>query len=123
MNPKGSIVADRTLYLVFGNPNPGQEEEFDEWYDTVHIPDVMSVGNIVSAQRFRYRQLDREAGQPVAHVHLVLYELEGDPDEFMAKIGAAVSSGEVRMDSAPFDRAQVNMSFWTPVSEKVGKPE
>ena len=115
-------MADRHLYLVFGNPNPGQEDEFDEWYDTVHIPDVMSVGTIVSAQRFRYRQLAREAGQPVAHAHLTLYELEGDPDEFMAKIGSAVSCGEVRMDGAPFDRTKVTMSFWTPVTGKLEAP-
>jgi hypothetical protein len=112
-------VADRHLYLVFGNPNPGQEDEFDNWYDTVHIPDVMSVGNIISAQRFRYRQLDRDAGQPVAHAYLTVYELEGDPNEFMAKMSAAVASGEVRMQGAPFDRAAVNMGFWAPVTEKV----
>ncbi|MCL2583932.1 MAG: DUF4286 family protein [Streptosporangiales bacterium] len=115
-------MAERKLYLVFGNPNPGQEEEFDEWYDTVHIPDVMSVGNIVSAQRFRYRQLDRDAGQPVAHVHLTVYELEGDPDEFMTKMIAAVSSGKVRMQEAPFNSGTVSMSFWEPVTEKAETP-
>ena len=115
-------MADRTLYFVFNNPEPGREEEFNEWYDNVHIPEVMSVGNIVSAQRFKYRQLEREAGQPVAHAYVTVYELEGDPDEFMAKIGAAVASGEVQMDGAPFDRFKVNMSFWTPVTEKAEKP-
>lgn len=116
-------MADRTLYLVFNNPNPGQEEEFDEWYDNVHIPEVMSLGNIVSAQRFKCRQLDRDAGQPVAHAYLTVYELEGDPNEYMAKIGAAVASGEVQMAGAPFDRTNVNMSFWTPVTAKVvGEP-
>ena len=116
-------MADRQLYIVFGNPNPGQEGEFDEWYDTIHIPDVMSVGNIVSAQRFRYNQLDREAGQPIAHNYLTVYELEGDPNEFMAKMSAAVASGQVRMAGAPFDRTAVNMSFWTPITEKVEKPQ
>jgi hypothetical protein len=115
-------VADRTLYFVFNNPEPGKEAEFDEWYDTVHIPEVMSVGNIVSAQRFKYRQLEREAGQPIAHACLTMYELEGDPDEFMAKISAAVASGKVRMDDAPFDRYKVNMSFWTPVTARVENP-
>lgn len=112
-------MAGRHIYLVFNNPNPGQEEEFNKWYDEVHIPDVMSVGNVVSAQRFKYRQLSREAGQPVAHACLTMYELEGNPDEFMAKIGGAVASGVVRMDDAPFDRYAVNMSFWTPVTGKV----
>jgi len=118
-------MADKHLYLVFNNPNPGQEGEFDEWYDNTHIPEVMAVDGrqIVSAQRYKYRQLQREAGQPVAQAYLTVYELEGDPDEYMTKIGAAVASGEVQMDGAPFDRYSVNMSFWEPVTEKVEKSQ
>jgi len=116
-------MADKHLYFVFNNPNPGQEEEFNEWYDNTHIPEVMSIPEIVSAQRFRHRQLAREAGQPVAQGYLTVYELEGNPDEYMAKIGAAVASGEVQMDGAPFDRYSVNMSFWLPVTEKVEKSQ
>jgi hypothetical protein len=52
---------------------------------------------------------------------VTVYEIEGDPNEVMAKIGAGVASGAIRMDGAPFDRTKVTMSFWKPVTEKAGK--
>jgi hypothetical protein len=118
-------VADKTLYLVFGNPYPGKEAEYNEWYDNVHIPDVLSVPGVVSAQRYTVKQLDRDSGKPVDYGFLTAYEVDGDPNEFMAKLGAAVASGQVRMAEGDllFDRMSVNMSFWTPLGERVDSPD
>lgn len=115
-------MADRHLYIVFGNPtSPDQDAEFNEWYNTTHIPDVLAVPGVVSAQRFKRTLLDREAGQPVDYGYVAIYEIEGDPNEFMAKMGAAVVSGAVRMEGAPFDRTKVNMAFWAPLTEKLSE--
>src|SRR5215469_7082127 len=116
-------MADRQLYIVFGNPaSPEQDAEFNEWYEGTHIPDVLAaVPGVVSAQRFKHKQLDREGGKPAKYEYVTIYEIEGDPNEVMGKIGAGVASGEIRMDGAPFDRTKVNMAFWTPISEKVQK--
>jgi len=118
-------MADKHLYLVFNNPIPGREDEFAKWYDGTHIPQVMAVDGkqIVSAQRYKLRQLSRDAGQQPAQACLTVYELEGDPDEYMDKIVTAVSAGEVQMEGAPFDIHTVAMSFWEPVTEKVEQPE
>ena len=115
--------ADRQLYIVFGNPlTPEQDAEFNEWYDETHIPDVLKLPGVLSAQRYKVRQLDRDAGTPPRFSYMVVYEIEGDPNEVMAKIGAGVASGDIRMDGAPFDRTKASMAFWTPVTEKVEKP-
>jgi hypothetical protein len=118
-------MSEKHLYIVFGNPaSPEQDAEFNEWYEGTHIPDVLTaVPGVVSAQRFKHRQLDRDAGKPVRYSYVTVYEIEGDPNEVMGAIGGGVASGEIRMDGAPFDPAKVNMAFWTPISEKVEKPE
>jgi hypothetical protein len=118
-------MTDKDLYIVFGNPeSPEQDAEFNEWYEGTHIPDVLAtVPGVVSAQRYKHTQLAREAGQPVKYNYVTIYEIEGDPNEVMGKIGAGVASGEIRMDGAPLDRTKVNMAFWAPISEKFQKPE
>ena len=116
-------MADRHLYVVFGNPtSPERDAEFNEWYDQTHIPEVLAVPGIISAQRFKHHQLDRDAGKPVRYSYVTIYEIEGDPNEVMGKIGAGLASGAIRMDDAPFDLTKVNMAFWDPVTEKIESP-
>ena len=41
-------------FVVLSNPTtPGQEAEYNEWYDKIHIPDVLNVPGFVAAQRFK----------------------------------------------------------------------
>lgn len=42
----------RTLFLAFNNP-AGDEEEYNRWYDEVHVPAVLQLDGFVSARRFR----------------------------------------------------------------------
>ena len=42
-----------TYYLlVFNQPVPGKEQEYNSWYDRHHAPDVVSVPGFVRAQRY-----------------------------------------------------------------------
>jgi hypothetical protein len=112
-------VSDKTLYVVFGNPpSPEQDGEFNEWYEGTHIPEVLQVPGIISAQRYKVSPLDGAPGAP-KFSYLTIYEVEGDPNEVMGKIGAGVASGAIRMDGAPLDPATLSMAFWTPVTEKI----
>ena len=116
-------LSDKTLYVVFGNPvTPEREAEFNEWYEGTHIPDVLTIPGVLSAQRYKVSQLDSAAGATPKFSYMTVYEIEGDPNEVMAKIGAGVASGDVRMDGAPLDMAKLSMAFWTPVTGKI-EPE
>lgn len=35
-------MADSYLF-VFSNPTEGNDDEFDSWYETRHVPDVLEV--------------------------------------------------------------------------------
>ena len=51
--PLGAGVVKEYGFIVFSNPStPGREEEFNNWYDHQHMPDVLRIPGFVSAQRF-----------------------------------------------------------------------
>ena len=61
-------MADRTIQIVFSNPFEGKDDEFNEWYDNVHLPEVLALPGVISAQRYDLRPLARQdKGVPWAH--------------------------------------------------------
>ena len=39
-------------FMVYGNPAPGKEDEFNVWYDRIHGPIIIEEGDFVWTQRF-----------------------------------------------------------------------
>jgi hypothetical protein len=74
------------VLVVFTNAVEGREEEFDRWYDDVHIADLLKIPGIVSAQRFRLSDTQRTR-PPYPWKYLALYEIETDD---LNKITAAL---------------------------------
>ncbi|MQY31246.1 DUF4286 family protein [Nocardia aurantia] len=107
-------MPNHTLYLVFSNPVAGRDDDFDEWYDTVHVPEVVATPGMVSARRYTVldTEMSRLAGAP-AHRYLVVYEMDDDPDVVMAKVRAQVATGTMTMHDS-LDLSGVAMSFWAP---------
>ncbi|QKT08817.1 hypothetical protein HUN08_17595 [Gordonia sp. X0973] len=63
-------------YVVFTNPTtPEDEDEFNRWYDDQHIPDLLRILGIESAQRFRLTEQQRGAG-PYPYKYLCLYHCD-----------------------------------------------
>jgi len=61
--------------LTFTQPVAGREDEFNDWYANVHLPQVLSLPGFQRAQRFRLaRSLDPTPPPP----YLALYEIEAD---------------------------------------------
>lgn len=64
----------RYIYLLEAQfSSDGREEEWNRWYDTKHVPELLSVPGFVSARR--YRAMDD------AHSYLAAYEIV-DPAVF-----------------------------------------
>jgi hypothetical protein len=111
---------DRTLFLVLSNAAEGKDDEFNEWYDNVHVHEVLATPGMVSAQRYTLRETDisRAAGVPPTHKYLAVYEMQGDPDVIMGAIVEAVGTGAMHMSDS-LDLASSVMTFWTPHGSKV----
>lgn len=109
------------LQLVFSNPVEGRDDEFNEWYDNVHVPEILAIPGIVSAQRFDLFEAEitkNDALPPATHRYLAIYEMAGDIDEVMTKIMESYATGAMTMSEAS-DFTTSIMSFWTSRSPKV----
>jgi len=53
---------------------PEREDELDDWYDHVHIPELLAVPGFVSARRFR--RVGGDDGDGVEN--LAIYEIDAD---------------------------------------------
>ena len=60
------------LLVVFMEPAPGTEGEFNEWYNQYHVPERVAVPGFLSARR--YEICEGEG----AHKYLAIYELEDE---------------------------------------------
>ena len=114
----------RIIDLVQTNPLPGREDEFEEWYGTRHIHDILAVPGIVTAQRYRVTR-DRRvegsgyAGMPKPYQHLALYECEGRPDEILKAIEEHRNAGKIPW--SPALDPVFSAYFYEPIGEKLIK--
>ena len=64
-------------YLLFGFSDckdESREEEFNEWYDNMHVPDMLEVEGMIKATR--WMSAEDKPGQK--RKYLAMYELETD---------------------------------------------
>jgi hypothetical protein len=60
--------------IVLTNPRKGSEDEFNRWYDEVHIPDVLNkIGGYVGAHRFRRAEMRFDQNCPWKY--LAIYDV------------------------------------------------
>lgn len=87
-----------SLYIVQTNAVEGREVEFNEWYDSTHVPDVLAIEGFESAQRFkRSEPLDGPDAATPDYEYAVLYEVKGDPMAAVSRLRAAVVGGEMEL--------------------------
>jgi len=107
-----------TYYVVQTNPVEGREDEYNDWYNSRHIPDVLAVAGFAAARRYTLADLPKNATAP--YRYLALYEFEGDPAVALENLAEAVAGGMLisdAMDQTPErgPRAYV----YTPVADRV----
>ncbi len=97
------------MLIVLSNPVSGREDEYNRWYDEVHVPDLVALPGVASAQRFRHSS----AGPQGRHGYLAIYELDGNPAEVLNALHAGMKDGKIRMSDA-LDMSSVSMAVWEP---------
>ena len=63
--------------VVMTNPVEGRKAEYNDWYDEQHMPDVLRIPGIVSAERFELSDAQR-LDPPYPFSFLALYWIETD---------------------------------------------
>lgn len=106
----------RHALIVFSNPVPGRESEFNEWYSQRHIQDVLEVPGFLSAQRFRLAQDDANAHWQ----YLAIYEFEAElPEGVLAELFNRAGSARMVLSDA-MDMQHYSATPWVAITEKLG---
>ncbi|WP_345634669.1 DUF4286 family protein [Rugosimonospora acidiphila] len=101
----------RYLQIVQTSPSPGSEEEFNEWYDTVHVPEVLRMPGFISGQRFRLVDADPSEGPR----YLAVYEIESD--DIAATLDTIRDTAPGRTKSTAIDTSVSIVRMYEPLGE------
>lgn len=91
-------MADYT-YIIMSNAVEGREDEYNAWYDDVHLDDVLKMPGFVTARR--YEDADPFPQTPVKYKYMAVYEIESD--DISATLGGlftAATSGQMPISDA-----------------------
>jgi len=65
---------EKYLFIIESNcGNPDHEADFNQWYNTVHLPDMLELPDVIRAER--YENINPEDGEAK---YVALYEIESD---------------------------------------------
>ena len=104
-------------FVVMTNAMPGQEVEYNRWYDEIHLGDVVDVPGFVSAQRF---VIDDASDFP-GYRYLSIYDIEADdPKATFAELMAR--AGTDAMVISPALDPKASTSLWRAIGPVVSKP-
>jgi hypothetical protein len=93
----------------------GKHQEYNDWYNDVHLVDILGLAGFTSARRFKRIDGDED------NAYLAIYEVEAeDLQAAYAGLGAAAQKGELRMsDVMAFDPPPA-MALYEQVYEAAG---
>ena len=100
--------------LVYTNALDGKDDEFNRWYDEIHVPEVLKFTKSVAAQRFR--QSDAQPGKPEPFRYLAIYEFDVDSKEAYDSLTANVE--KMNMGSS-LDQDKVKVAFYDDLGDRV----
>lgn len=85
------MLKKHVLHVESYPATPDMAEEFNKWYEEVHVPEIVALDGFVAARRWA----PAEADGP----YVTQYELEGDPHAAVANIRAASAAGKLNMSA------------------------
>ena len=71
-------MANKQLVLILTEPTAGKEDEYNDYYNNLHLGEVLETTDLQTAQRFK---LVGEVGEPCPLPYLAVYETEADSAE------------------------------------------
>jgi hypothetical protein len=63
----------RYKMLILSRPRQGREARYNEWYDQVHLPQMLALSGFKAAQRLQHT---RTLGERDAYPYAALYDIE-----------------------------------------------
>ena len=117
----------RYVYLVFANPIPGREAEFNEWYSNVHMGDLVQLPGWTGAQRFRLitSVLPPPSAAGYKHGYLMIWDLEAsDASAPLSMSTAAIAGGKSRLGVGfNYNPGAGSSGTWAAMGPRLTRPD
>lgn len=109
----------RAVLMVMTNPvEASRDAEFNEWYDTVHLRDVLAVPGFVAASRYRISEAQVTPAGADAHRYLAIYEVESeDLGGATAALMAAAGDGGMEI-SETLDMGSFSVALYEEITAR-----
>lgn len=104
------------VLLAMTNGQPGREQEFESWYASQHLSDVVGVPSVSRGTLHTVSD-----GQQSRWRHAAVYEVEGDPVAALSQVFEYAVAGKVAPPEA-IDQSTVLMTGAVPITERIGAP-
>ncbi|HEX4505068.1 MAG TPA: hypothetical protein VH722_05000 [Alphaproteobacteria bacterium] len=106
-------------YVVFTEPKPDRNAAYNDWYDSVHLAEVIAVDGFVAAQRFKL--VDLPHNTLPASRYMAIYEIEADdPKEVLDRLMAIGTGGGMVLSDA-LDQGSAKTILYRPVGDRMTK--
>jgi hypothetical protein len=107
--PGNATGEERWLSLVESNCDPAREREFDDWSESVQVPDALKTPGYVAARRLRIKEFREGRGK-----YIVIHEIEtGDIEETVRVRGSRPAA------AAPgLERPLWREFFWKQITDR-----
>jgi len=107
--------------VVLSNPSdPSREDEFNQWYDQIHLPDVLRIEGVVAATRYRISDTRLDPTAPVVHGYMALYEIEAeDPGAVLNALTAGAATGALRMSDVLQMDPMPSLTIFEQITDRV----
>ena len=93
------------ILMAMTNAQPGKEDEYNLWFDNVHIPEILAVDGFQSVQRLQLAAVQRTPA-PHPYKFAALYSIETeDLAGTLNALGKAVQNGIKTNAGDPTQRA------------------
>jgi len=89
--------------IVYSSPSsPDREDDYNKWYNEIHLPEVCAIPGILSAVRFRMSEEQMAPGVTVSdHQYMAIYEIDAsDFQALLAELVARSRDGRFTMSDA-----------------------
>ena len=110
------------IMTVRSNPVAGREGDYNRWYDSHQLPELLRTPSFVAAQRFRAARVvlpDYPGYERPRYSHMVVYEIETDDiEQTRQQLWSPANVARITPSSA-FDASSVDCQFFEPTGPRV----
>lgn len=106
------------LVLILTEPTEGQEQAYNDYYENLHLDEVLATTELQTAQRFK---LVGEAGEGCPLPYLAVYETEAEDAQAVIDNLNATRAGRQQSDS--LNRRTGRVWVFEPTGPKHSKAE